>query len=45
MITNIQNKFGDWGLGIGGWAPTPIPKPPYPKPQTPCPNPRFFYLI
>jgi len=25
---------GDWGLGIGDWAPSPIPNP-----QSPIPNP------
>jgi len=23
--------FGDWGLGIGDWAQSPIPNPPIPK--------------
>jgi len=22
-----DNKFGDWGLGIGDWAQSPIPNP------------------
>jgi len=25
--------IGDWGLGIGDWAQSPIPHPPYPKPK------------
>jgi hypothetical protein len=31
MILNNEN--GDWGLGIGDWA------------QSPIPNPHFHYLI
>jgi len=27
--------IGDWGLGIGEWAQSPIPKTPYPKPHPP----------
>jgi hypothetical protein len=35
------NKSGDWGLGIGDWAQSPIPNP-----QSPIPNYRkFFYQI
>ena len=31
---NINNKDnGDWGLGIGDWAQSPIPNP-----QSPIPN-------
>ena len=35
---------GDWGLGIGDWAQSPIPNP-----QSPIPNPQndiiqFIYL-
>ena len=35
-----MNKFsfiinGDWGLGIGDWAQSPIPNP-----QSPIPNPQ-----
>jgi len=29
---NKQNDIGDWGLGIGDWAQSPIPNP-----QSPCP--------
>jgi len=32
--------MGDWGLGIGDWAQSPIPNP-----QSPIPNPHFFELI
>jgi len=28
--------MGDWGLGIGDWAQSPIPNP-----QSPIPNPHF----
>jgi len=28
--------MGDWGLGIGDWAQSPIPNP-----QSPIPNPQF----
>jgi len=28
---------GDWGLGIGDWAQSPIPNP-----QSPIPNPQYF---
>jgi len=33
---------GDWGLGIGDWAQSPIPNP-----QSPIPNPQIsiiFYI-
>ena len=30
----LVRLFGDWGLGIGDWAPIPIPNP-----QSPIPNP------
>ena len=40
----MQNKkeYGDWGLGIGDWAQSPIPNP-----QSPIPNPQspLFLLI
>jgi len=26
-IYNIYSLFGDWGLGIGDWAQSPIPNP------------------
>ena len=29
-----KRKTGDWGLGIGDWAQSPIPNP-----QSPIPNP------
>jgi len=29
------NFHGDWGLGIGDWAQSPIPNP-----QSPIPNPQ-----
>jgi hypothetical protein len=29
--------MGDWGLGIGDWAQSPIPNP-----QSPIPNPHFI---
>jgi hypothetical protein len=31
--------MGDWGLGIGDWAQSPIPNPqsPIPNPQSPIP--------
>ena len=32
--------FGDWGLGIGDWAQSPIPHPQFPIPQPPS-----LYLI
>ena len=31
--------MGDWGLGIGDWAQSPIPNP-----QSPIPNPQSPYL-
>jgi len=31
---------GDWGLGIGDWAQSPIPNP-----QSPIPNPQEYFLI
>jgi len=30
-------EYGDWGLGIGDWAQSPIPNP-----QSPIPNPHFI---
>jgi len=30
-------KNGDWGLGIGDWAQSPIPNP-----QSPIPNPQTY---
>jgi len=27
MIISIIIKVGDWGLGIGDWAQSPIPNP------------------
>ena len=27
--------IGDWGLGIGDWAQSPIPNPQSPNPQSP----------
>ena len=29
--------IGDWGLGIGDWAQSPIPNPQIPNPQSPIP--------
>jgi len=26
-----ENSFGDWGLGIGDWAQSPIPNPQSPN--------------
>ena len=37
-IIEIFDKFnGDWGLGIGDWAQSPIPNP-----QSPIPNPQIL---
>jgi len=33
----MKNKNGDWGLGIGDWAQSPIPNP-----QSPIPNPQIY---
>ena len=30
---------GDWGLGIGDWAQSPIPNP-----QSPIPNPHIYKI-
>ena len=27
FITNLEEYYGDWGLGIGDWAQSPIPNP------------------
>ena len=37
---------GDWGLGIGDWAQSPIPNPqsPIPNPQSPIFNLFHFYF-
>ena len=32
--------MGDWGLGIGDWAQSPIPNP-----QSPIPNPHLVFLL
>jgi len=32
--------MGDWGLGIGDWAQSPIPNP-----QSPIPNPQLIFDI
>jgi hypothetical protein len=38
MINIDLIKFnGDWGLGIGDWAQSPIPNP-----QSPIPNPHYL---
>ena len=40
--------IGDWGLGIGDWAQSPIPNPQSPNPQSPIPNSYlnyFFYIL
>jgi len=34
------NSDGDWGLGIGDWAQSPIPNP-----QSPIPNPHYKDLL
>jgi len=31
---------GDWGLGIGDWAQSPIPNP-----QSPIPNENYKYIL
>ena len=31
----IKITTGDWGLGIGDWAQSPIPNPQYPIPNPP----------
>ena len=36
----INGFNGDWGLGIGDWAQSPIPNP-----QSPIPNPLLIILI
>jgi len=38
FINIIKVYHGDWGLGIGDWAPYPKPTTPKPKPQTPNPK-------
>jgi len=30
-IVNFDTIIGDWGLGIGDWAQSPIPNPQSPK--------------
>jgi len=32
--------MGDWGLGIGDWAQSPIPNP-----QSPIPNPHLYHFF
>jgi len=33
IVNFIVNLFGDWGLGIGDWAQSPIPNPQSPIPK------------
>jgi len=33
-LENILKGIGDWGLGIGDWAQSPIPNPQSPKIKT-----------
>ena len=40
MLKIINNKNGDWGLGIGDWGLGPIPNP-----QSPIPNPQSPFLL
>jgi len=35
-----MGESGDWGLGIGDWAQSPIPNP-----QSPIPNPQLQFII
>ena len=35
-----MDNNGDWGLGIGDWAQSPIPNP-----QSPIPNPQYKNLM
>ena len=37
--------IGDWGLGIGDWAQSPIPNPPIPNPQSPMINYMYLFFI
>ena len=44
-MLSLKQINGDWGLGIGDWAQSPIPNP-----QSPIPNPHalkkaFLFLI
>jgi len=34
--------MGDWGLGIGDWAQSPIPNPQSPIPNPQSPNKYYF---
>ena len=34
--------IGDWGLGSGDWAQSPIPNPQSPNPQSPL---QYIYFI
>jgi len=42
-LTNFKSCHGDWGLGIGDWAQSPIPNPPYPIPHPPTPIILFIF--
>ena len=41
-----MRESGDWGLGIGDWAQSPIPNPqsPIPNPQSPNKDSLIFLL-
>jgi hypothetical protein len=38
-VLKMNCKNGDWGLGIGDWAQSPIPNP-----QSPIPNPHLLMI-
>ena len=41
----LWKKNGDWGLGIGDWAQSPIPNPQSPIPNPQSPTFRYNYYI
>jgi len=48
-VKKINNKVGDWGLGMGigvwGLGIGPNPQSPIPNPQSPIPNPHILILV
>jgi hypothetical protein len=41
----INYRIGDWGLGIGDWAQSPIPNPQPPRYFNYIMNYIFYYII
>ena len=40
-----EEIFGDWGLGIGDWAQSPIPNPQSPIPNKQIEHKKLLYIL